>query len=574
MNTLESRADPADGTSTPPRPRVAMFVMNPCHADARVRREAQALVATGYRVRIFALASAEHPAGVLLEEEGFEIERLLVQSLPQDVYRLISRLGRLPRRILRGTAMRLRRVASVGRRSIRSGTPVVSKGRTWLEAAQSSLRRALRSPLFKPLRRVYSFLRSQRQGAGGPGSTGKGAERSPLVSALGVLAWPVLILARFLAASGRAVASALLRVARTGLSAAGAIRRGERKVLLGVRQVVFKFHRPSVFRRFWKYSSRAARRWEPDIVHAHDLNVLPGAVRTAGHRLPVVYDSHELWRHRNRGGELRPLGRLADAYLERRFIHRAQIVITVSPAIGRWLQDHYHLKDAPLILRNVPVGRREVAEAPSLRELADARPHERILLYTGGITTSRGLEELIDVLGDLPDDLLVVLLGYGRPDYIDELMTRARRLGVRDRIRKVAAVSPDLVPAVASQADLALVYIQPACLSYYYCLPNKLFEALQAGLPVVATDLPEMRAVLQAYGAGELCAVGDPAALAAAVAKVLAAPDVYRRGAERAALELRWDLEKERLLSAYESLRPEGRPPVEERADQVALPLP
>lgn len=312
-------------------------------------------------------------------------------------------------------------------------------------------------------------------------------------------------------------------------------------------------HRPSVVQQFWRASARAAAAWEPDVCHAHDLNVLPGAAKVARDRsAKLVYDSHELWRRRNRHGELRPVARAVDAFQERRLIGRVDLVITVSPGIQDWLQRRYGLDTPVEVVRNVPL-RRQAREGPPLRELASLSD-ERIVMYTGRITSGRGLEETVDALAELPEHVVLVLLGYGDDLFVRQLHHRADRRGVANRVRQVAPVAPDQVPAVASQADCALVAIEPVCLSYYYTLPNKLFEAIQAGLPVLASDLPDMRTVVEGYRIGRLFRTGRPGEVRDGIRGLLADVDAYKSNAATAAAELTWEHESQVLCRAYARL--------------------
>jgi glycosyltransferase involved in cell wall biosynthesis len=341
-------------------------------------------------------------------------------------------------------------------------------------------------------------------------------------------------------------------------------RRLARRLYLRIHRLLRKrlmvLHRPSVFVQFWKAAGAAAAEWGPDVVHAHDLNALPaafGAVEGSSSRVPIVYDSHELWRHRNRVTRFHPVGKVFDALQERRLIGRCDLVITVSPLIWQWLGRRYRLpEDRGVIVRNVP-WRSEPAEGATVRELAGLRD-ERILLYTGRVTSGRGLEEAVDALKDLPADLVLVMLGYGDPDFMDMLWARADAHGVRERVRLVPPVASEQVAAVAASADLALVAIQPLCLSYEYALPNKLFEAIQARVPVVATGLPEIAAVVRRYGLGELFSPGDARGFRDAVHTMLRDLDRYRAGVRAAAADLVWENESVILLQAYERMLEHG----------------
>lgn len=532
------------------RTRVAMFVMNPCQADARVRKEAQALGEAGYEVRVFALGNTTWPKA-LTHEPGFTIQRLEVVSVYQ---RLLRGLGRIYRRevwFLRAPA--IRRALQVG--LLPFALLVV------LDVQVGHALRRAGVGLVHGLHRVVARPRSRLDVSAvthGPRPAGRLRRRLRFRSRLRALSEAGS------AAGRRSVQPVELVLARSRRVAAVVRRSGHRVVRAAylatarfVRRRLIVLHRPSVYAEYWKTAAASATDWEPDVVHAHDLNALPAAVRVAaGRAIPVVYDSHELWRHRNRVTRLHPISRVFDAIQEHRLIRRVDLVITVGGQIESWLQDTYRLpSNRTTVLRNVPWSRGACGPAPALRQLAGL-PDARIVLYTGRITSGRGLEEAIDALPSLADDVNLVMLGYGDDEYIESLSKRALRLGALGRLHLIPPVPSEQVPAVASQADVALVAIQPLCLSYRYALPNKLFEAIQAGVPVVASDLPEISAIVRQYGVGKLFQVGDAQELARAVSEILAAPSIYRAGTDVAAVELCWEREREILLKAYGRLAP------------------
>ncbi len=329
------------------------------------------------------------------------------------------------------------------------------------------------------------------------------------------------------------------------------LRSGYLRVHHGLRWALLPVHRPSMILAFWKSASAAMLDWEPDVIHAHDLNTMPAARRTADALdVPVVYDSHELWRHRNRHGQLRPLGRLADAVMERRLAPRADAVITVSPSIARWLEDRYRLRGPVHVVRNTPTSERR----EPMRGIIERRPGERVVVYSGRFTSGRGLEDMVRALSVLPPHVVLAGLGYGDAEYVEALTRLARRLGVSRRFRLYEPVAAEDVPAVLATADLALVAIEPTCLSYRYALPNKLFEAIHAGIPVVATDLPDIAEIVTDYELGRQFVPGRWRDLAAAVAEILENPAAARSTSRRAAQELCWEVEVERLMAVYDDL--------------------
>jgi glycosyltransferase involved in cell wall biosynthesis len=541
------RSSVAAVNSVSQRPvRVAMFVLNPCHIDARVRKEAASLGAAGYEVRIFALGNNEFPEAVI-DEGDFSIQRLEVTSVYERTLR--------------------RMIAAYG--VIRRAMAGAHKGRLWLN--QRRPRRSARSPESGKAAARSRAERAdddavERDDVDGEdvGPVGHGDERAVRRAARkGV---------RVLRRVQRKGVRVLRRVRRKGVRVLRRVRRelrlawktacrkGRLTLRAGflwsygfVRRRLMPIHRPSVIQQFARVSARAAAAWQPDVCHAHDLNALWGAARVARQQdALLVYDSHELWRRRNRHGELRPLGRLVDALQERRLIRRVDMVITVSPGIRDWLQRQYRLAVPVEAVRNLPL-RRQHRDGPPLRELAGVGD-ERVLMYTGRITSGRGLEETVDALPGLPEDVVLVMLGYGDDLFVRQLHHRADRRGVAHRVRQVPPVTPDQVPAVASQADCALVAIEPVCLSYYFALPNKLFEAVQAGLPVLASDLPDMRTIIDGYQVGRLFQTGRPGEVRDGISALLADLDLYKENADRAAAELTWEHESEVLRHAYARL--------------------
>lgn len=303
---------------------------------------------------------------------------------------------------------------------------------------------------------------------------------------------------------------------------------------------------------YWLETAREVAAWAPDIVHANDANTLAPALWIKQHcGARLVYDSHELWLHRNIRSD-RPVAPHVEAAIEKRGIAAADAVITVSPSIVDWLATHYRMERPPALVRNVPAaGPLPDRARGRLRELAGLPAEARVIAYGGRITTSRGIEETLQALALLPSDVHLVMLGYGDAGYIALLEALARQLGVAERVHRVGPVAPHEVADALSDGDVAVVHVRPTCLSYRFALPNKLFESIRAGLPVVAADLPDMAQVVRHYGVGEVFDGEEAEALAATLRAVLADPDRYREAARRACPELTWEREARTLIATY-----------------------
>ena len=311
--------------------------------------------------------------------------------------------------------------------------------------------------------------------------------------------------------------------------------------------------------------SRALDAARPDILHAHDANALaevgPVAARLG---VPFVYDSHELWSQRTRHKHSRLyhlLNRAWHARVERRWVPRAAAVVTVSPAIARYLADRFGI-DRVHFVPNVPPmespeRRLELRHLPGAETIPDDAP---ILLHIGLYVNDRGIEQVMDALRSLPG-LHFVLLGAG--DRADLARRQALALGVHDRVHPLARVPASDVVAYARSATIAAVPVIGNALSYTWALPNKLFQSMAAGLPVVASDLPEIGAVVRDADAGLLVDSRRPEAIAAAVRRLLDDASLRARmgenGRRAVADRYNWGVAGRALLDAYATI-PVSRP--------------
>lgn len=315
--------------------------------------------------------------------------------------------------------------------------------------------------------------------------------------------------------------------------------------------------------RFLLHELRLARRLvglRPDLLHAHDSNALvPVAYAAWRRRIPFVYDAHDLWLarpRRERGRVSHALNQAWYALVERLLVHRAAATLTVSPPIARHLEDRYGLSGVALV-PNYP----ELEPAPTARDLRDLpgggriAPHRPVVLYLGGLMAGRGLEQLVDAMAIVEGPQLVIL---GEGPLAASLRGRADRLGIGDRVIMLEPVPSEQVVAHAASADLGVSPYVPTGLNNRYSMPNKLFQYLAAGIPVVASDFPQVREVVEGAGAGLVADMTDPAAIAAAIEGILADPEAARamgaRGRRAVADRYHWGVSAERLRGVYAAL--------------------
>jgi glycosyltransferase involved in cell wall biosynthesis len=296
---------------------------------------------------------------------------------------------------------------------------------------------------------------------------------------------------------------------------------------------------------------REVLRLRPQVVHAHDAAMLiPGwlGARLVGARL--VYDSHELatsvpYRERTWAWFVRSL--------ESVIVPRCTAVITVSDGIAERLQELYKLSTRPSVIRNVS----DLAGGGpgGLRAGLGVGADTPVVLHQGAPAPGRGCEVLVDAIA-LLDDVRLVFLGDPEPGFGEELSRRITLRDVKDRVRMLPSVPLDELLSWTAEADVGVTLLQDTCENHRLALPNKLFEYVAAGVPVVASDLPETRRLVNEYGIGWCVKPDDPQALADTLRLALS----HRQDPElagrllTAGQELRWPVESQRLIALYERL--------------------
>ncbi len=298
------------------------------------------------------------------------------------------------------------------------------------------------------------------------------------------------------------------------------------------------------------YHWRAARvvvSRRPALVHCSDHNTMwvGLAAKLLAHSR-IVYDAHELWPDRNGRWEWRPWLLATEAV----FTHLADEVIVASPGFVAPMTRRYRIP-APRVVRNVPSpapGPREPAPSPT----ADAATGP-LVVYVGTLLAERGLEQAIDAVALVPGVRLALIGHGGGASAAGALTDRARRAGIGDRFEIRGPIHPDRVVEALRGASVGLSLFQRTCLSHERTLPNKLFEYLAAGVPVLTSDVELSADFVRRHRVGEVVPAADPAAIARGLSALLEPGrlEALRPRIERAAREHSWERERAALLEAY-----------------------
>ena len=307
----------------------------------------------------------------------------------------------------------------------------------------------------------------------------------------------------------------------------------------------------------------AARAVDPgaDLYHGMAYMGIPVALALGRRgRVPVVYDSRDIYLEARNLARLPRPARWLLQRTERGWAHRASRVITVNDAYAEVMADRLRVT-LPRVVMNCSFRYRPPDPRERRFHASLGLAHERdVVLYHGGLFPERGIEQLIAAIADVPTADLV-LMGYGALEA--DLPRLIARSPAGDRVHVMRAVPPDQLHDWVAAADIAAMPIQPSTLNHRLTTPNKLFEAMAAGVPVVASDLPGMATIVRATGCGLLCDPIDPASIAAAIRSILEAEPAERRaygrrGSAAALKTYNWETQVAGLLEEYGRLT--GKP--------------
>jgi glycosyltransferase involved in cell wall biosynthesis len=296
------------------------------------------------------------------------------------------------------------------------------------------------------------------------------------------------------------------------------------------------------------------------LYYLHSPRQFPAVyVLSRRYRVPFVYDAHDFYpslEPDERRWTQRYLFRPFMNAIERLCVRAADAVITVNPSVAALLRQHFGCES--VILRNSHDPRLDRRPAEGLRDRLGLPADAFILVCVGHGKPGQALEESLQALAMLPDRVHLVFLGR---NYEPQLVT-AERLGLKHRVHHIPPVDPaEVVPFIAS-ADATLILYYARSIGYEVSLPNRFFQAVAAGLPVLYPDLPEIRLLSKRLGLGLPIDVRAPDSIVRSVRQLLDEPGLraaLRAQVVAAQAELTWEHEERelaRLLAKVTGLTP------------------
>jgi glycosyltransferase involved in cell wall biosynthesis len=279
-----------------------------------------------------------------------------------------------------------------------------------------------------------------------------------------------------------------------------------------------------------------------DVYVACDLPMLPAADRAASKNGKfLIYDAHEFYTEQQ---HLSALEKRMAREMERMLIGRTHLIITINDSIADLFKERYAIQKPEVIYNctTPPPSFDARASHGVIRERLSLGPGTRIVLFQGGFLPGRNLESLVRAARHFPQGTALVFLGYG--EYRRHLQDLARAAG---NVHFLDAVSQGELLDYTASADLGIIPYQPVDLNTMFCTPNKLFEFLQAGLPLLADGkLQEIKRFIESEQIGFLRDLSTSESIGSAVREILGCPEgltMARQSCLKAAHRFTWDVE-------------------------------
>ncbi len=288
-----------------------------------------------------------------------------------------------------------------------------------------------------------------------------------------------------------------------------------------------------------------------DVFHANDLDtLLPNFLVSVLRKKGLVYDSHELF---TEVPELtsRPRVRSVWLQIEKLVFPRLKHVFTVNESIAGIYEGKYSVKVN--VLRNLPVAYSPVEKDTNININID-KSKKIIIMQGAGINVDRGAEELLDAM-KLIDDAMLIIAGDG--DVIPRLKEIVQNENLTHKVTFFSKMHHARLMQLTSKADCGVTLDKDTNLNYRYSLPNKLFDYIRAGIPVVASALPEIKKIVDDFKVGLIVESHHPKHIAQKLQEILfeIPAEFWTKNLQKAAQELCWENEQHILLEVYEQFK-------------------
>lgn len=318
-----------------------------------------------------------------------------------------------------------------------------------------------------------------------------------------------------------------------------------------VTKPTLKAKRLRLVARIWTHSIFLYQliRSKPDVIHSHDVNTLPTAwLASIIARVPLVYDAHEMSTDREGYRSFRDLV----GWVEKKLMPRAAATITTTDMRADFFALAYNVP-RPLVLQN----RSRLTHVPKsdkIRQELGLEKNWPIILYQGGLQQGRGLERIIDA-AEIVENAYFVFIGAGRLE--PQLKEQVQRLQLKKKVYFLGKASLNDLPHYTASACVGVQAIENTCLNHFTTDSNKIFEYMMAGLPIVATNLPEIRKIVLTHNLGLLVQDKSTKELSRSIQSLVDSPELrqkFSKNAIAARSVMCWENQEQSLINMYKRI--------------------
>lgn len=306
-------------------------------------------------------------------------------------------------------------------------------------------------------------------------------------------------------------------------------------------QLMSKSLKTAYFEFNWKlYKELKKKADQNTILHANDLDaLLPNYLISRKLNIPLVFDSHEIFSEMPaiQGKMSQKLWR----YLEKKMVPQLKFMITASGSYAKWFQKKYNIN--PVVVQNAP---RKIDLTINIPE-----NNPKILLYQGAINPFRGIDKAILAMHYL-DNVIFNIAGDGpRKKEYEELVIKEN---LQNKVQFLGKLMPEDLREITVTVDCGMSIEENGGESYLYSLPNKVLDCIQARVPLILSNLPEMENIKKQFDVGEIIKDHQPENIAAAINLIInKGRKNYQAELEKAANVLCWENEEVKLLQVFQN---------------------
>jgi len=284
-----------------------------------------------------------------------------------------------------------------------------------------------------------------------------------------------------------------------------------------------------------------------DLLVSNDLDTLLANFLVSKLRsCKLVFDSHEYFTELP---ELEGRGMVKHFWkgLEKWIVPKLRYACTVNESLADIFKNAYGTDFK--VVRNLPYQHADVQEYTT----PEWTKGKHLILYQGSVNIGRGLEMMIDIVKDLSDYVFIIA---GTGDILNTLKEKVQAEDLQQKVILTGRLSPGRLRSLTNQADIGISLEQNLGLNYYFALPNKIFDYIQAGIPVLCSDFPEMRNIVLKYKIGRFVASSDKNEVRKAILEMIENKQdslMWKQNSEKASVELSWENEQKVLIELINS---------------------